>query len=109
MNEAEQSDSDDPKATGVTTNSEQASSEKWQMDSEEYNDCMDEMEQYRDDEQDEKMPQISGDANNPLANLRKRRLLKKAPNAPKRFKSAYICFVTEKMEDVKKDLPPDKK
>eukprot|EP01031_Cornospumella_fuschlensis_P026573 gene26573-32114_t len=77
MNEAEQSDSDDPKATGVTTNSEQASSEKWQMDSEEYNDCMDEMEQYRDDEQDEKMPQSSGDANNPLANLRKRRLLKK--------------------------------
>eukprot|EP01039_Chlorochromonas_danica_P008672 gene8672-9555_t len=41
--------------------------------------------------------------------IRKRRLLKKAPDAPKRFKSAYICFVTEKMEDVKKELPPDKK
>lgn len=38
---------------------------------------------------------------------RKRRLLKKAPDAPKRFKSAYICFVMEKMDDVKKNLPRD--
>lgn len=41
--------------------------------------------------------------------LRKKRLLKKAPDAPKRFKSAYICFVTEKMEDVKQSLPVDTK
>ncbi len=40
---------------------------------------------------------------------RKRKLLKKAPNAPKRFKSAYIYFVTEQMEDVKKTLPNDTK
>ena len=38
---------------------------------------------------------------------RKRRLLKKAPDAPKRFKSAYICFVMEKMDDVKKTLPQE--
>lgn len=38
---------------------------------------------------------------------RKRRLLKKAPDAPKRFKSAYICFVMEKMDDVKKNLPQE--
>lgn len=41
--------------------------------------------------------------------LRKRRLMKKAPDAPKRFKSAYICFVTDKMDDVKKSLPADMK
>lgn len=40
---------------------------------------------------------------------RKKRLLKKAPDAPKRFKSAYICFVTDKMDDVKKSLPSDVK
>ena len=39
--------------------------------------------------------------------IRKRRALKKAPNAPKRFKSAYICFVMEKMDEVKKLLPQD--
>ena len=36
-------------------------------------------------------------------------MLKKAPNAPKRFKSAYICFVTEKMEEVKNTLPSEMK
>jgi hypothetical protein len=41
--------------------------------------------------------------------IRRKRLLKKAPDAPKRFKSAYICFVTERMDDVKKSLPPDVK
>lgn len=40
---------------------------------------------------------------------RKKRPFKKAPDAPKRFKSAYICFVTDKMEDVKKSLPDDVK
>jgi hypothetical protein len=35
--------------------------------------------------------------------LRKRRkLMKRAPNAPKRFKSAYICFISEKMEEMKR-------
>lgn len=38
---------------------------------------------------------------------RKRRLLKKAPEAPKRFKSAYICFVMDKMERVKESLPSE--
>lgn len=38
---------------------------------------------------------------------RKRKPLKKAPDAPKRFKSAYICFVAEKMDDVKKGMPSD--
>ena len=36
-------------------------------------------------------------------------MLKKAPNAPKRFKSAYICFVMEKMDEVKATLPSDTK
>ncbi len=49
------------------------------------------------------------DNTNSVAGSRKRRLLKKAPTAPKRFKSAYICFVTEKMESVKQGLPPDTK
>jgi hypothetical protein len=40
---------------------------------------------------------------------RKRKLMKKAPDAPKRFKSAYIYFVTEKMDDVKKNFPEDTK
>ena len=29
---------------------------------------------------------------------KKRKLMKKAPDAPKRFKSAYICFIGERME-----------
>lgn len=40
---------------------------------------------------------------------RKKRAFKKAPDAPKRFKSAYICFVKDKMDDVKKSLPADVK
>mmetsp|Transcript_9801 Transcript_9801/g.14621 ORF Transcript_9801/g.14621 Transcript_9801/m.14621 type:complete len:1038 (-) Transcript_9801:1840-4953(-) len=36
--------------------------------------------------------------------LKKRKLLKKAPDAPKRFKSAYICFVMDKMDDVRGSL-----
>lgn len=35
---------------------------------------------------------------------KKRKLMKKAPDAPKRFKTAYICFVTEKMDEVKSNL-----
>ena len=30
---------------------------------------------------------------------KKRKLWKKAPDAPKRFKSAYICFIRERMEE----------
>jgi hypothetical protein len=33
-----------------------------------------------------------------LGTTKKRKLMKKAPDAPKRFKSAYICFIGEKME-----------
>lgn len=40
---------------------------------------------------------------------RKKRLLKKAPEAPKRFKTAYICFVMEKMDGVKEESPKDEK
>lgn len=40
---------------------------------------------------------------------RKKRLLKKAPDAPKRFKTAYICFVMEKMDGVKEESPKDEK
>lgn len=40
---------------------------------------------------------------------KKKRLLKKSPHAPKRFRSAYICFVTEKMDIVKSSLPPEMK
>ena len=36
-------------------------------------------------------------------------ILKKSPNAPKRFKSAYICFVTEKMDEVRSSLSSDMK
>jgi hypothetical protein len=41
--------------------------------------------------------------------IRKRKVYKKAPDAPKRFKSAYICFVMHKMEEVKQFLPQDAK
>jgi hypothetical protein len=41
--------------------------------------------------------------------IRRKKQLKKAPDAPKRFKSAYICYVMEKMEDAKKMVPPDTK
>lgn len=40
---------------------------------------------------------------------RKKRLLKKAPDAPKRFKTAYICFVMDKMDSVKEKSPKDEK
>jgi len=40
---------------------------------------------------------------------RKKRLTRKAPNAPKRFKSAYICYVIEKMDEVKGMLSSDVK
>lgn len=40
---------------------------------------------------------------------RRKRLLRKAPDAPKRFKSAYICYVIEKMDEVKKTLADDVK
>lgn len=38
---------------------------------------------------------------------RRKRLLRKAPDAPKRFKSAYICYVIEQMVEVKKTLADD--
>jgi hypothetical protein len=37
----------------------------------------------------------------------KKRLLKKAPDAPKRFKSAYICYVTKKMDEIKEESARD--
>lgn len=37
----------------------------------------------------------------------KKRLLKKAPEAPKRFKSAYICYVTKKMDEIKEESAGD--
>ena len=40
---------------------------------------------------------------------KKRKLLKKAPDAPKRFKSAYICYVMEKVDEVKQANPDDLK
>lgn len=40
---------------------------------------------------------------------RRKRILRKAPDAPKRFKSAYICYVVEKMDEVKKTLAEDVK
>jgi len=54
----------------------------------------------------------SSESNNPeegKKEARRKRLLKKAPDAPKRFKSAYICYVIEKMDEVKKTLPDDVK
>ncbi len=41
--------------------------------------------------------------------LKRKKLLKKAPNAPKRFKSAYIYFVSDNMENVKNKLGEDQK
>lgn len=35
---------------------------------------------------------------NDNSSQKKKKLLKKAPDAPKRFKSAYICFIGEHME-----------
>jgi hypothetical protein len=43
------------------------------------------------------------------AGSKKRKALKKAPEAPKRFKSAYICFVMQKMEGMKKAAGPEAK
>lgn len=40
---------------------------------------------------------------------RKKRLLKKAPDAPKRFKTAYICFVMVMMDGVKEESPKNEK
>lgn len=37
----------------------------------------------------------------------KKRLLKKAPDAPKRFKSAYICYVMKMMEEIKGEYAGD--
>lgn len=55
------------------------------------------------EEQDAEQSSIAGHSH------RKKRAFKKAPDAPKRFKSAYICFVKDKMDDVKKSLPADVK
>mmetsp|Transcript_105687 Transcript_105687/g.207263 ORF Transcript_105687/g.207263 Transcript_105687/m.207263 type:complete len:335 (+) Transcript_105687:93-1097(+) len=41
--------------------------------------------------------------------LRKKRVLKKAPEAPKRFKSAYICYVMQKMDEMKQTVDGDAK
>lgn len=38
---------------------------------------------------------------------RRRRLLKKHPNAPKRNKTAYIIFTEAKRQEIKATLPPD--
>jgi hypothetical protein len=43
------------------------------------------------------------------AGSKKRKALKKAPDAPKRFKSAYICFVMQKMEGMKRAAGPEAK
>ena len=40
---------------------------------------------------------------------RKKRLLKKAPDAPKRFKTAYICFVMDRMDGAKDESPKNEK
>ena len=37
----------------------------------------------------------------------KKRLLKKAPDAPKRFKSAYICYVMKMMHEIKGEYAGD--
>ena len=36
---------------------------------------------------------------------RKRRRMKKVPDAPKRFKTAYIFFVTANMSEARKEFP----
>lgn len=36
-----------------------------------------------------------------VSTTKKRKAMKKAPDAPKRFKSAYICFIGERMETEK--------
>ena len=36
-----------------------------------------------------------------VGNKNKKRILKKAPDAPKRFKSAYICYVMDMMDEIK--------
>jgi hypothetical protein len=51
----------------------------------------------------------NGTTNSSSIGKKRKKLVKKAPTAPKRFKSAYIFFVKEKMDDFKKDLPADKK
>jgi hypothetical protein len=43
------------------------------------------------------------------SHTRKKKVVKKAPNAPKRFKSSYICFVEANMKVVKKTSANDAK
>lgn len=47
---------------------------------------------------------ISESNSPPVPVSRKRKLLKKAPDAPKRFKTAYVWYVSDHMEEVKLDL-----
>lgn len=60
-------------------------------------------------EEDEDFQDILGWEKESNSGTRKRRTLKKAPDAPKRFKSAYICYVMHKMEEMKQSVEPDMK
>jgi hypothetical protein len=46
-------------------------------------------------------------ATDEIVSRNKKKLLKKAPDAPKRFKSAYICYVTKKMDEIKEESAGD--
>jgi hypothetical protein len=50
-------------------------------------------------------PTINGTTTQHCKN--KKRLLKKAPDAPKRFKSAYICYVMKMMDEIKGEYAGD--
>jgi hypothetical protein len=41
-----------------------------------------------------------------LKGKKKESFTKKAPGAPKRFKSSYILFFIQSQEKIKKELPP---
>lgn len=50
---------------------------------------------------DEEDCEVEDDINSQCNSLKRKKLLKKAPDAPKRFKSAYIYFVMDKMDSVR--------
>ena len=52
---------------------------------------------------DEVEPQAESNAGK-KANKKKRETLRKAPGAPKRFKSSYICFFMAKQPEIKEIL-----
>ena len=64
------------------------------------------MQNHNDDKKPSSTKQISVSPSSPKRKKKKRdgSTLRKAPQAPKRFKSSYICFFTAKQSEIKAEL-----